>query len=77
MMFFKATFALYLAAIALAQPSPQGGDVGATVDGAGTFSLNLCLLCTRLSTIDMSVKNVGKTVGDLAGDTPVDTDGTF
>ena len=76
MMFFKATFALYLAAIVLARPSPQG-NTGAVVNGAGTFSLNLCLWCTSLPTVDVSVKDVGKTVNDLGGDTPVDTDGGF
>ena len=68
MMFFKAAFALYLAALALAAPSPTPqGNLGGTIDGAGTFYLSLYLLCTSLSTADMSVKNVGKTVGDLAG----------
>ena len=68
MMFFKAAFALYLAAIALAEPPTPQGNLGDTIDGAGTFYLNLYLLCTSLSPADMSVKNVGKTVGDLAGE---------
>jgi len=73
MMFFKAAFALYLAAIAIAAPPPRGrpaGDVGAGADGNGTFSLNLCLLCTSLSTPDMSV--IG--VGGILNNSPVDVD---
>ena len=75
MMFFKAAFALYLAAIAIAAPPPQGrpaGDVGSGADGNGngTFRLNLCLVCTSLSTADMSV--IG--VGGVLNDSPIDID---
>jgi len=68
MMFFKAAFALYLAAIAIAAPTPNPqGDLGDVVDGLRTFSLNLCLLCTSLSTADMSVTDLGETLNDLGG----------
>jgi len=68
MMFFKSAFALYLAAIAIAAPTPnpQGG-LGDIIDGLRTFSLNLCLLCTSLSTADMSVIDAGGLVVDLGG----------
>ena len=68
MMFFKVAFAFYLAAIAIAAPTPNPqGDLGNVINGARTFSLNLCLLCTSLSTVDMSVKDAGVLVGDLGG----------
>ena len=58
MMFFKTAFALYLAAmIALAAPPPN--DQG-LVEEIRTFGLNplACLLCTSLSTVDISVNDL-------------------
>jgi len=48
MMFFKAVFALYLAAIALAAPHRYGDLV--EVGDVGTFRVTPCLLCTGSST---------------------------
>jgi len=46
MMLFKAVFALYLAAIALAAPKCEVIEVR----DIGTFRVNPCPLCTSLST---------------------------
>ena len=46
-MFFKVTFALYLATITLAAPKRDDIEVG----HVGMYSVNPCPFCTSLSTI--------------------------
>lgn len=60
-MFFKAAFALYLAAIALAAPKRDVIEVG----GVGMFSVNPCPLCTSLSTaVGVNGNDIIKDVAD-------------
>ena len=78
MMFFKAVFALYLAAIALAAPGGgegwggegdggeghRGEGHGGDVNGIRKLLLNPCSLCTSLSTtVEVDHDNIGN--GDL------------
>ena len=64
-MFFKAVFALCLAALALAAPGHVAPiDVGGVGDN-GKLRADPCPLCTSLPTaVDVNNNQIGKNIGD-------------